>query len=192
MDIEGYIHAYQEVGIGLLFVGSIVDHTGIPVPTIVAVAFVDDLGISVVQAIMIGFAGGLVGDMLLLVFGRYILAKAFTSKSFGKRLRSSSKFLSKSPRLAISLGRFIPGVGKLLPVAAAAEQYPSASFVAYSAAGGLAHILLYAYLTIYVVASVRDLTLFHVVPAAMLAVTLILISWFISGKSRQEGVSNEQ
>lgn len=191
VDASPYLASYKEAGLTALFFTSAIDHTGVPVPSIVALAFSSELGLNIWEVCLVGLLGGLAGDFLIWLFGRHVVRHSLASPRFGRAIKRGCVLLAASPRLALTFGRFIPAIGKAVPAAAAVTGLPFREFLAFSVLGGVLHIALYSLVAFFVLSSIQEFSWLYAVPGAVFAATLLAISWTVKRRAELMEQPNE-
>jgi membrane protein DedA with SNARE-associated domain len=117
------VESYGPVAVGI---GSTLDNTGVPiffVAGLVAAAATGAQSSNLVAMFAAAILGSIIGDLVVYAIGRYVLTKErILSGSFGQSFRpvmeAGDKFMARWGFWSIVFGRFVPYVGKVIPVLA--------------------------------------------------------------------------
>ncbi len=123
-QVKGWVEAYGPAVVGL---GSTLDNTGVPIFYVAGIAAA--IGVKARASLgaiwVAAFLGSVVGDLTIYAIGRYRLTKDQLAAGFlgqglgmGPALHAGERLVSKWGPVSIVFGRFVPYVGKVLPLLA--------------------------------------------------------------------------
>lgn len=121
-EIKAWVASYGPAAVG---VGSTLDNTGVPIFFVAGMAAAVTMKVPIQMMWLAAFLGSVVGDLGTYAIGRYYLTKDNLVTGFlgqnlrmGPTLHAGERVMRKWGPLSIVFGRFIPYVGKVLPLLA--------------------------------------------------------------------------
>ena len=123
LDIETMHRWVTDYGPLAVGVGSSLDNTGVPIFFVVGLAAAEAAKVRPEAMWLAAFIGSVVGDMGTYCIGRYFLTKdRMLNDSIGQRMapmiHAGEKSIGRWGIWALVFGRFVPYVGKVLPLLA--------------------------------------------------------------------------
>ncbi len=121
-QVKAWVESYGPAAVGI---GSTLDNTGVPIFFVAGLAAAVSLKVPIEAMWVAAFLGSVVGDLGTYAIGRYYLTKQNLVSGFlgqglkmGPTLHAGERVMRKWGPVSIIFGRFIPYVGKVLPLLA--------------------------------------------------------------------------
>ncbi len=119
-QIKQYVEDYGPWAVG---VGSMLDNTGVPIFFVLGMAAAGSLNVAPELLFVAAVIGSILGDLGVYVIGRYYLTKdRILAGAFGETFRPvigvGERVMQRWGLWSLLLGRFIPYVGKIIPLLA--------------------------------------------------------------------------
>ena len=136
-QVRAWVDSYGPAAVG---VGSTLDNTGVPIFFVAGLAAAVSLKSSLAPMWVAAFVGSVVGDLAVYAIGRYGLTReklqaGFLGRSMGPTLAAGERMMARWGWPALAFGRFVPYVGKVLPLLAGSYRKSWASAISAVAVG---------------------------------------------------------
>jgi membrane protein DedA with SNARE-associated domain len=123
LDIESVKQWVESYGPPAVGVGSMMDNTGVPIFFVVGLAMARAVQVHPGAMWLAAFLGSVVGDLGTYAIGRYYLTKEKLllnplGQRMGPMLRAGERTIGRWGPWSIVFGRFLPYIGKVLPMLA--------------------------------------------------------------------------
>jgi membrane protein DedA with SNARE-associated domain len=186
LDVETMRRWVMDFGPLAVGVGSTLDNTGVPIFFVVGLAAAEAAQVRPGAMWVAAFIGSIVGDLGTYCIGRYFLTKdRILEGPIGQRMapmiHQGERTIGRWGVLSIVLGRFIPYVGKVLPLVAGSYRM---SWLSVSASVVVGSLLLTGFFYIFAEAALEIVTghatTLKAVSLALGAATVGVLWWYNS------------
>ncbi|MCH8829017.1 MAG: VTT domain-containing protein [Planctomycetes bacterium] len=197
-EVQQYVEDWGPLAVGF---GSLLDNTGVPIFFVAGMAAAGALDIPREALFIAAVIGSIAGDMLVYVIGRYYLTKErILAGTFGEMFQPvinvGERAMQRWGLWSLLLGRFIPYVGKIIPLLAGSYQLSWVrTWIAVTAGSLLLMAVFYLYADTAIDLVKGESTAVKYVSIAIASAFLAVLWWLnhsLKKKSKKETEENNE
>ena len=194
--MESLNHLILEYGYIAIFIGAFLDHSGFPIPIILASTLaVEHPNIDINLVLIISIAGAILSDLVAYSIGRWVGSRIYyvVPNRFHPKIEATEKLFLKNSNKIVLWGRFFHIIGRFIGLVSGIYRLNLAKFILHSLIGITCFVSVFCYLTYFTSKAALTYFLGGNIKLLFLAISVIVvlrIIWKVYASNKQHIKSN--